>query len=171
MIIINVKLYVIYDNKDKILAITENELLLEYFILQADLYDNRIEKIKSEKKFNKLMVKYNDLLLEEVEGFAVREKETKYIEEIIQTTKYQIQYTMNCLKHINNDCIMSFEEHGILKDAISVLKKNTKNKNINEFINIRVFIRQLYNSSNMLQTLDELTRNFSNIITEDYYEE
>lgn len=144
-------------------------MLLEYFILQAELYDNYIEKISSEKKFNKMMIRYSDFLLEEVEGFAVREKERRYIEDLIQTTKYQIQYTMKCLEHINNDCIMSFDEHSILKDAISVLKKNTKNKNINEFINIRVFIRQLYNSSNMLQTLDDLTRNFEHTIMEDYY--
>lgn len=155
-----VKLYVIYDDNDKIYAITENKLLLEYFILQAELFDNRIEKITSEKRFNKLMVKYSDLLLEEVEGFAVREKERRYIEDIIHTTKYQIQYIISCLDNINNDCIMSFKEHAVLNDAISVLKKNTKNKNINDFINIRVFIRELYNSSNMLQTLDELTRDF-----------
>lgn len=155
-----VKLYLIYDENDKLYAMTENKTLLEYFILQADLFDSRIEKITSEKKFNKLMVKYSDLLLEEVEGFAVREKERKYIEDIVNTVKYQIQYTMNCLDNINNDCSMSFKEHAILTDAISVLKKNTKNKNINEFINIRAFIRELYNSSNMLQTLDELTRDF-----------
>lgn len=169
MIIIKLCLYVLYNKNNTVLAISEDKSLIQRFILQIELFDGTVEKVTSEKKFNKYMIHYSHYLLTEFEGFAIREKEMLYVSDIINTTKYQMKDTLRCLSNINDDCIMSFDEHTILTEAISLLKKHTKNKNINDFINIRAFIRQLYSSNDLQSTIDELTNNFYRHLIDDDY--
>lgn len=151
-----VKLYVMYDEYGKVFAMSESKILMQYFVLQTGLADTTIEKITSEKKFNKLMVKYSDdLLLEEVEGFAMRRKEVKYFESSVNDFTLQIYSALLILNRIVDDCDMSLKEHNILEKAISVLEEGLKDKNINNFINSTALIREMYNSNDLLNIINE----------------
>lgn len=156
-----IKLYIIYDAEDKIFAITEYKYHAIRFILQTNntLYHYKKYNM-SEKKFNHYMIKYDDIILYEYENFIIREKELKYVKDLIETTKYQLKYTMECIQNINQDCIMSPNEHEILGNASHIIKKYIKKKRINDFIGIKSFIRDIYSKKSIRDSIYDLTNYF-----------
>jgi len=149
-------LYAIYDN-DEIIAISEYEIYITEFLLLIKTPNKKsysIMTIDSENKYNKFLSKYNDLLLQEYEGIVIREKEYYIFKNIIDESYHEINNTIDTLYDINIGCIMSPKDHDKLNDAINVLLKHTKKKRINDFLNIKEFIRKYYNTSPMQEQFE-----------------
>lgn len=141
------KLYIL-KHKNKIVSITESKSVMEIFILQMNfnIRNYELEKITNQKKIDKLINKYYDLYLFEYEGFILPNIDIKYIERIYDEYKRHVNQTIQSLKNINSNCIMTLSEHDIVNECISILKKHKK-KDFNEFINLNEIIRDYYSLS------------------------
>lgn len=121
----DIQLYVLEKN-DKVIAITEYRRTMKFFIKQLKALKSfkkddefNLRKIRSDKKFNDYLTKYQDKYLEHIKNIILPQDKFLVLREFIQEDEYQYGKMKKSLKSIIKSDRMSIE---VKKNAKSLLK-------------------------------------------------
>ncbi|MDD3172218.1 MAG: hypothetical protein PHF63_00890 [Herbinix sp.] len=139
------KLFVLSYN-DNIIGICNNKDYLLYYIMARCLPISKvnIEKVRSDKKKDKILSKYLEFYIEEFHGYYVPSRDIKIIENMIKEERGLMKLTIESLRDYSNPMIYNItrKERKVLLEALDLLETKIKKKNINEFVDVETLVRE-----------------------------
>lgn len=156
------ELFILYKNNKQIIAISEDESLMDQFILQNDyLVKNlKLQKINDELVINKFLLLCRELYLEEFQEFVIREIDRDSITRSIYDNFSIVEDTIEGLDTIINNSKISKKDISILEEAKDVLKKSLKPKNIQDTIVLKKILKNYYSNLYVGKEMHELNKLF-----------
>lgn len=128
----DIQLYVLEKN-DKVIAITEYRRTMKFFIKQLKALKSfkkddefNLRKIRSDKKFNDYLTKYQDKYLEHIKNIILPQDKFLVLREFIQEDEYQYGKMKKSLKSIIKSDRMSIEVKKNAKSLLKSLKRERK---------------------------------------------
>ena len=152
------KLFILKDMCNNIIAISESKHMMTTFCLQIDFDPIRyiVKRITETNKINKYLLKYDDLYLIDYENFVIREKDYKIFNELISFEYERIRSVISSLQEITDHYNISPKEQKTLNESIDILKKKSKKKKINSFIDLNGLIQDYFNNKDFRQYMEEI---------------
>ena len=120
------KLYILYNNKDKVLiAISEIKEYLYRYIIQNNYSDSyKVIKIVDNKTIDKYLLLYDNLYLDEIEGIILTLDERRIIYSEINQCEALVEDTILNLSSILNEFNLNDKEYKHIKKYIHFLRFN-----------------------------------------------
>jgi hypothetical protein len=139
------KLYVLFNSKtDQVKAITEDKEYIYRYIIQNQLSDEfQVTKLKDEKLINKYLIIYENLMLDEQNGFILTYSQRKLINNTNEGELSFIEDTIDSLRRMLKDYNLKDKDYAALYEAILVLSKNSKPKRLSVLLRTKEFILNL----------------------------
>lgn len=152
------KLFILKDLLNNVIAISESKYMMTTFCLQIDFdpIKNIVEKITDTKKINKYLTRYDDLYLIEYENFVIREKDYKIFDELVHIEYERVKSVILSLQEIANNYNLTSKDQSLLNQSIEILSKKSKRKTFKSFMDLNGLIRDYYNNNSFMQYMEEL---------------
>lgn len=140
------KIYVLYkEPENKIIALSESKEYVYKYILQNNFgSEYKVSKIKDRNLIDKFLIVYDELILDETEGFILTAIERRLINRNIEESKCKIEDTIEAIETLLSNFNFSEKDYVILRKAVKVLYKNTKPKRLSKLLSLKEFIMNLF---------------------------
>jgi len=162
------KLFVVFDSiNDEIVAISEDKKTSYMYLLQNDEKNYQLTKVKDEKMIEKISILYDDLYIEEFEGFYMTHKEYKQIDKKIEEEIDRVKNVLYGLTFMIDNYKFKEKERKAIKKTIKILKKNTVKEKFYVLIMIKDFIIDLLGIRN--KSIKKLFESINSMDDEYYY--
>lgn len=139
------KLYVVLDEENQLVAICEEKKIIKQFIKERNKNYSFI-KIKDNDMINKLLIDFDDLYLEydDITNRVFTRIEFKLIKDFILEEKYRIKSLLNSLEFILSNYKLDKKTKSLIKQVNTRLSSLTNKDNFFKAIGVKDFIKNIY---------------------------